>query len=155
MPGHHADRPADGPPAWRPDHDYAHRDGGQLPAWYFELQGQPVPDDAPRTPPPRGFADLMARRRAASLAAGMVGGEGWDPLGRAELDGDDVPGPQRKAAAGQQDPQASRPEPGPAAPRKPRGSPAAEPAPEWCGTCGYQVRPVPARGHKITCLGQT
>jgi hypothetical protein len=76
--GHHADRPAGGSPAWRPDHDYTHRGNpAQLPAWYFQLHRMPVPDDAPRTPPPARFAALMARRRTAAR----------DPLRGGEMDG--------------------------------------------------------------------
>ena len=73
--GHHADRPGDqrsGPNqaglAWAASggHDYTHRGPPPLPAWFYVLQGQPVPDDAPRTQPPPGFAELMAKRRSDS-----------------------------------------------------------------------------------------
>lgn len=33
----------------------------------------------------------------------------------------------------------------------PPGEPA--PEPEWCGRCGYRVRPVPAPGHLLQCGG--
>ena len=73
--GHHADRPGDprsGPNqaglAWAASsgHDYTHCGPPPLPAWFYVLQGQPVPDDAPRTRPPTGFAELMAKRRGGN-----------------------------------------------------------------------------------------
>lgn len=51
-------------------HDYTHCGPPPLPAWFYVLQGQPVPDDAPRTRPPTGFAELMAKRRGGNPDSG-------------------------------------------------------------------------------------
>lgn len=73
--GHHADRSGDARSgssqagrAWAAggSHDYTHRGVAPLPARYYVLHGLPVPDDAPRTQPPPGFAALLAKRRNAS-----------------------------------------------------------------------------------------
>ena len=109
--GHHADRPGDprsGPNqaglAWAAGggHDYTHRGPPPLPAWFYVLQGQPVPDDAPRTPPPTGFAELMAKRRGArpdgdsdqAAAAGQPG------AGQADRDDAIAPGPADQGSSG-------------------------------------------------------
>lgn len=97
--GHHADRPGDarsGPSqagltwAGGDRHDYTYRGLPPLPAWYYVLHGEPVPDDAPRTSPPPGFAALMAKRRgpgpdgesAQTTATGQpgTGQAGPDPV---------------------------------------------------------------------------
>jgi hypothetical protein len=152
IPGHRAGRP----PAWRPEHDYSPRGPAQLPAWYFELHGQPVPDDAPRTPPPAGFAALMDRR-AARPDPDAAGDTGSASAGQDDPSTAAPPPPARPAPPNRRRPAERRPdEPATLAPprREPCQSPAAAAAPEWCGTCGYQIRPVAARGHQITCLGQ-
>lgn len=114
IPGRHGDRLEEGrraqsPAVTLPGHDYDEQSPGrlrQLPAWWFVLTGKDVPDDAPRDPPPPGFEQTMTRIRkanalreeaAAELAsaqgrqrwrdASVGGGEGWDPLGLAEIDG--------------------------------------------------------------------
>jgi hypothetical protein len=171
--GHHADRPGDprsGPSqpglAWAAGggHDYTHRGPAPLPAWFYVLQGQPVPGDAARTPPPPGFAALMAKRRGESPDSDS------DQPAPAERPGTGQAGPD-DATAPAAAPPATEPAPEPAVPRRRRPRPArpatastpgpvpsAEPAPppapeaQWCSKCGYRHD---APGHKMTCLGQT
>ena len=72
--GHHADRPGDqrsgrtrpaGLNCQRPPRLHPPRPTAAAGRFHV-LQGQPVPDDAPRTQPPPGFAELMAKRRSDS-----------------------------------------------------------------------------------------
>ena len=46
-----------------------------MPAWIFELLGRRPPDNAPRTPTPPGFAELMAELQDLRARAGRPGGE--------------------------------------------------------------------------------
>jgi hypothetical protein len=169
--GHHADRPGDarsGPSqaglAWAAggSHDYTHRGPAPLPAWYYVLLGKPVPDDAPRTPPPPGFGALLAKRRGASpdSASGQMVAAGRPGTGQAIPDDTTAPAPPAAEAAPeparrrQRRPRPARPAPastpGPAPPAEPTPPPAA--TAQWCGKCGYRTD---APGHKMTCLGQT
>src|SRR5260370_28483545 len=120
--GNHADRPGDprsGPSqaglAWAAGgrHDYTHRGLPPLPAWYYLLHGQPVPDDAPRTQPPSGFAALMAKRRGDSpdSDSGLTVPAG--PPGTAQAGPDDATAPAPAPAA-------TEPPRGPAIPRQRR-----------------------------------
>jgi hypothetical protein len=109
--GHHADRPGDarsGPSqaglAWAAggSHDYTHRGPAPLPAWYYVLHGQPVPDDAPRTPPPRGFAALIAKRRAAQADgdSDQAAAAGQPGTGQADRGDATAPGPADPGSSG-------------------------------------------------------
>jgi hypothetical protein len=162
--GHHADRPGDprsGPSqaglarAAGGSHDYTHRGVPPLPAWFYVLQGQPVPDDAPRTQPPPGFAALMAKRSGDSPDST------GDEVVPAERPGGGPPSPADATAPAAPPPSAAEPavprrrRPRPARPataRPPEASPRPEPEAQWCGRCGYRTD---APGHKMTCLGQT
>ena len=101
--GHHADRPGDarsGPTqaslAWAAggSHDYTHRGVAPLPAWYYVLHGLPVPDDAPRTQPPPGFAALMAKLRSASPDSASNHAEDGGQPGPGEAAPDDATAPE-------------------------------------------------------------
>jgi hypothetical protein len=172
--GHHADRPGDarsGPSqaglTWAAGdgHDYTYRGLPPLPAWYYVLHGEPVPDDAPRTPPPAGFAELMAKRSDAGPDS-----DSDQTVRPGQQPGTGPAGPGGPAAASPAALEPARPATGPARRqrRRPRAArpatasaaqpgPPAEPPPpapeaQWCGKCGYRTD---APGHKMTCLGQT
>jgi hypothetical protein len=109
--GHHADRPGDprsGPSqaglAWAAGggHDYTHRGAAHLPAWFYVLQGQPVPADAPRTRPPPGFAALMAKRRSESPDgdSDQAAAAGQPDAGQADRDDATAPGPAEPGSSG-------------------------------------------------------
>ncbi|MGH3220028.1 MAG: hypothetical protein ACRDPY_15210 [Streptosporangiaceae bacterium] len=80
--------------------------------------------------PTREDIEARIRAREADRAA-MMGGAGWDPLGRRELEELDP------------DPPAPAPQP------EPKLEPDPEPVPH-CRKCGYLVTAI---GHKVRCGG--
>jgi hypothetical protein len=121
--------------------DYTVRGLPQLPAWFFQLHGQPVPDDAPDLAPPKGFAALMARRQQAALTAEF-----------ADVEPPGLPGGVDQVRA---DPAtAAGTAPDPVVKTEALPGPAVADGPvRYCKRCGYVKSPVPGRGHILTCLG--
>ena len=128
-------------------HDYTQRGLPQLPAWFFQLHGKEVPDDAPDLPPPPGFADLMARRQAADTTAEAAA---------AEVAPGDVPAlePPALLPASPEPATADGTAPAPLVKTEILPGPAVADGPvRYCRRCGYVKSPVPAPGHVLQCLG--